>query len=85
MIGIDDEHKEPLLKFQRAGKHFRNIFAEDSISCLKVHRNFICVGTYQGSVHLMSLQGEYKRKLHTHFKKVNDISIDQDGQVKKCL
>ncbi|KAL7688311.1 putative vacuolar protein sorting-associated protein [Plasmopara halstedii] len=71
---------EPLLKYERVGGHFLAIFKDDSLSCIALHVNFVCAGTYGGNVLLLELNGRFIRRLHQHYKKVNHICIDETGQ-----
>lgn len=71
---------EPLLKYQRIGKHVRHLLSESSVSYVAIHTTFMCIGTYTGSVHMLDLHGSHLRRLHKHFKKVTDISIDVSGR-----
>lgn len=52
------------------------------MSCIALHVNFVCVGTYNGNVLLLELNGKFIRRLHQHYKKVNDVCIDETGQVR---
>uniref|UniRef100_K3WSM7 RING-type domain-containing protein n=1 Tax=Globisporangium ultimum (strain ATCC 200006 / CBS 805.95 / DAOM BR144) TaxID=431595 RepID=K3WSM7_GLOUD len=72
--------QEPLLKYERVGGHFHAIFKDDSLSCIALHVNFICAGTYNGNVLLLELDGRFIRRLHQHYKKVNQVCIDETGQ-----
>ncbi|KAG3242569.1 hypothetical protein PI124_g12584 [Phytophthora idaei] len=72
--------QEPLLKYERVGGHFHAIFKDDSLSCIALHVNFVCAGTYGGSVLLLELDGWFIRRLHQHYKKVNQVCIDETGQ-----
>ncbi|DAZ93532.1 TPA: hypothetical protein N0F65_000148 [Lagenidium giganteum] len=74
------EVQEPLLKYERVGGHFHAIFKDDSLSCIALHVNFMCVGTYTGNVLLLELDGRFIRRLHQHYKKVNQVCIDETGQ-----
>jgi hypothetical protein len=42
----------------------------------------MCVGTYAGNVLLLELDGKFIRRLHQHYKKVNQVCIDETGQVR---
>ena len=75
--------QEPLLKYERIGGHFHAIFKDDSLSCIAIHVKFLCVGTYGGNVLLLELDGSFLRRLHQHYKKVNQICIDETGQVRQ--
>ncbi|KDO20419.1 hypothetical protein SPRG_14357 [Saprolegnia parasitica CBS 223.65] len=75
-----DPESEPVLKYERIGGHFQTLFRDDALSCIAVHLNFVCVGTYEGHVLLLELNGRYVRRLHKHHKKVQEISIDETGQ-----
>ena len=75
--------QEPLLKYERIGGHFHAIFKDDSLSCIALHVKFLCVGTYGGNVLLLELDGSFLRRLHQHYKKVNQICIDETGQVRQ--
>ncbi|KAG1698919.1 hypothetical protein DVH05_014298 [Phytophthora capsici] len=72
--------QEPLLKYERVGGHFHAIFKDDSLSCIALHVNFVCAGTYGGNVLLLELDGRFIRRLHQHYKKVNQVCIDETGQ-----
>ncbi|KAF4035341.1 hypothetical protein GN244_ATG12667 [Phytophthora infestans] len=72
--------QEPLLKYERVGGHFHAIFKDDSLSCIALHVNFACAGTYGGNVLLLELDGRFIRRLHQHYKKVNQVCIDETGQ-----
>ncbi|GLE02109.1 hypothetical protein PINS_up010947 [Pythium insidiosum] len=76
----DADLPEPLLKYERVGAHFHAIFKDDSLSCIALHVNFVCVGTYNGNVLLLELDGRFIRRLHQHYKKVNEVCIDETGQ-----
>ncbi|CCI48681.1 unnamed protein product [Albugo candida] len=71
---------EPILKYERLGGYLPTLLKEDAISCLAVHINYICVGTYNGNVILLHLDGTFIQRLHHHSKKVNDLHIDETGQ-----
>ncbi|KAG6614591.1 Vacuolar protein sorting-associated protein 41 [Phytophthora cinnamomi] len=75
-----EEPAEPLLKYERVGGHFHAIFKDDSLSCVALHVNFVCAGTYGGNVLLLELDGRFIRRLHQHYKKVNQVCIDETGQ-----
>lgn len=66
------------------GGHLHAIFKDDSLSCAALHVNFMCVGTYNGNVLLLELDGRFIRRLHQHYKKVNQVYIDETGQVRRC-
>lgn len=55
------------------------------MSCIALHVNFVCVGTYNGNVLLLELNGKFIRRLHQHYKKVNDVCIDETGQVPNSI
>ncbi|TMW69274.1 hypothetical protein Poli38472_001430 [Pythium oligandrum] len=76
----EPEVQEPLLKYERVGGHFHAIFKDDSLSCIALHVRFVCVGTYNGNVLLLELDGRFIRRLHQHYKKVNQVCIDETGQ-----
>ncbi|KAJ0406377.1 hypothetical protein P43SY_006985 [Pythium insidiosum] len=76
----DADSPEPLLKYERVGTHFHAIFKDDSLSCIALHVSFMCVGTYNGNVLLLELDGRFIRRLHQHYKKVNEVCIDETGQ-----
>ncbi|RLN59160.1 hypothetical protein BBJ29_004369 [Phytophthora kernoviae] len=77
---LKDAPQEPLLKYERVGGHFHAIFKDDSLSCIALHVNFVCCGTYGGNVLLLELDGRFIRRLHQHYKKVNQVCIDETGQ-----
>lgn len=77
---LEKEEHEPLLKYQRIGKHLKRFIQDDHCSCFAVHRHFVVLGTISGAVHVFDLHGAHIRRLHTHVKRVNDISIDTSGQ-----
>ncbi|RLN86243.1 hypothetical protein BBJ28_00018858 [Nothophytophthora sp. Chile5] len=77
---VKEAPQEPLLKYERVGGHFHAIFKDDSLSCIALHVNFVCAGTYSGNVLLLELDGKFIRRLHQHYKKVNQVCIDETGQ-----
>jgi hypothetical protein len=79
---VQEAVQEPLLKYERVGGHFHAIFKDDSLSCIALHVNFVCAGTYGGNVLLLELDGRFIRRLHQHYKKVNQVCIDETGQVR---
>lgn len=62
------------------GGHFHAIFKDDSLSCVALHVNFVVAGTYGGNVLLLELDGRFVRRLHQHYKKVNQVCVDETGQ-----
>nr|CCA22602.1 vacuolar protein sortingassociated protein 41 putat [Albugo laibachii Nc14] len=71
---------EPILKYERLGGYLPTLLKEDAISCIAVHINYICIGTYNGNVILLQLDGTFIQRIHHHSKKVNDLHIDETGQ-----
>ncbi|RLN20907.1 hypothetical protein BBJ28_00018419 [Nothophytophthora sp. Chile5] len=55
--------QEPLLKYERVGGHFHAIFKDDSLSCIALHVNFVCAGTYSGNVLLLELDGKFIHRM----------------------
>jgi hypothetical protein len=77
----EDEDEEPQLKYQRLGSSVPSILSNDSATCFVVHSKFLCVGTAGGNVHILDLNGNEIIKLQPHKKQINEISLDEAGDV----
>ena len=55
------------------------ILKSDTATCLLAHDKFICLGTVNGNVHILDLNGNEIIRLHPHKKQINDLSLDNTG------
>eukprot|EP01052_Picozoa_sp_SAG31_P063709 SAG31_NODE_22625_length_521_cov_1.362559_1_plen_76_part_10 len=68
-----EEAEEPLLKYQRIGASVAEILQRDRASCLRTHEKFLAVGTQNGFVYILDLNGNEIKRWYAHASAVNDV------------
>uniref|UniRef100_A0A4W3J8U8 Vacuolar protein sorting-associated protein 41 homolog n=1 Tax=Callorhinchus milii TaxID=7868 RepID=A0A4W3J8U8_CALMI len=56
------------------------ILKKDAASCMTVHDKFLALGTHQGKVYLLDIQGNKTQQFDISSVKVNQISLDESGE-----
>ena len=75
----EEEDEEPQLKYQRLGAGVTDILKKDSASCLYAHDKFLVLGTVSGAVYMLDFNGYLIKSFKPHEKRVNGLSVDQNG------
>jgi len=75
----EEEDEEPQLKYQRLGAGVTDILKKDSASCLYAHDKFLVLGTLSGAMYMLDFNGYLIKSFQPHEKKVNGLSVDQNG------
>jgi len=75
----EEEDEEPQLKYQRLGAGVTDILKKDSASSLYAHDKFLVLGTLSGHVYMLDFNGYLIKSFKPHEKKVNGLSVDQNG------
>ena len=57
----DIEEEEPRLKYQRLGASVTEILEKDPASCLCVSDKILALGTHDGTVHVLDINGNEVR------------------------
>lgn len=83
-----EEEEEPVLKYRRFAKELVNSISgtgsdRNIICCIAVHPKFIALGTYDGTIKLLDHAGTFlkDRVYHLHAAQINQISVDDDGEI----
>ncbi|CAH2283279.1 vacuolar sorting-associated 41 homolog [Pelobates cultripes] len=76
----DDSDEEPKLKYERLSNGVSDILQEDAASCMTVHEKFLALGTHNGKVYLLDIQGNMTQKFDISSVKINQISLDDSGE-----
>lgn len=76
----DEEEEEPKLRYQRLGGSVPGIFKTDAASCMAVHEKLLALGTHEGCVYILDLNGNEIMKFTVHTTTVNELSIDASGE-----
>ncbi|XP_075068680.1 vacuolar protein sorting-associated protein 41 homolog [Mixophyes fleayi] len=76
----DDSEEEPKLKYERLSNGVSDILQEDAASCMTVHEKFLALGTHNGKVYLLDIQGNMTQKFDISTVKINQISLDESGE-----
>ncbi|XP_069469381.1 vacuolar protein sorting-associated protein 41 homolog isoform X2 [Ambystoma mexicanum] len=76
----DDSEEEPKLKYERLSNGVTDILQKDAASCMTVHEKFLALGTHNGKVYLLDVQGNVTQKFEISQVKINQISLDEDGE-----
>ena len=86
----DEEEEEPLLKYRRVRmtnledsrqkSAYADLRADDPSTCVDVTTKIVCVGTFDGRVHVLDLGGHIHRSLHPHKRPVTGLSIDKKSE-----
>uniref|UniRef100_A0A4W3IZ86 Vacuolar protein sorting-associated protein 41 homolog n=1 Tax=Callorhinchus milii TaxID=7868 RepID=A0A4W3IZ86_CALMI len=71
---------EPKLKYERLANGVTEILKKDAASCMTVHDKFLALGTHQGKVYLLDIQGNKTQQFDISSVKVNQISLDESGE-----
>ncbi|GAA5823614.1 hypothetical protein JCM5353_005076 [Sporobolomyces roseus] len=72
----DDEEEEPTLKYARLGGSAGGILEKDSASALLVSNKYIVLGSHNGAVYVLNLEGRLLKTFRPHAAMVNDLSLD---------
>uniref|UniRef100_A0AAY4C2X2 Vacuolar protein sorting-associated protein 41 homolog n=1 Tax=Denticeps clupeoides TaxID=299321 RepID=A0AAY4C2X2_9TELE len=83
-----DSEEEPKLKYERLANGVTEILLKDAASCITVHDKYKChygviflaLGTHFGKVFLLDIQGNVTQKFEISPVKINQISLDEDGE-----
>jgi WD40 repeat protein len=70
---------EEVLKYHRLQGKLQDSLKSERITAMSIEENSIVLGTEDGFVHLMSLNGDILRSFKAHDRAVNDISVDNAG------
>uniref|UniRef100_A0AAY4C1E3 Vacuolar protein sorting-associated protein 41 homolog n=1 Tax=Denticeps clupeoides TaxID=299321 RepID=A0AAY4C1E3_9TELE len=76
----EDSEEEPKLKYERLANGVTEILLKDAASCITVHDKFLALGTHFGKVFLLDIQGNVTQKFEISPVKINQISLDEDGE-----
>lgn len=76
----EDSEEEPKLKYERLSNGVTDILQKDAASCMTVHEKFLALGTHNGKVYLLDVQGNITQKFEISQVKINQISLDEDGE-----
>ncbi|XP_072009383.1 vacuolar protein sorting-associated protein 41 homolog isoform X1 [Engystomops pustulosus] len=76
----DDSEEEPKLKYERLSNGVSDILQEDAASCMTVHEKFLALGTHNGKVYLLDIQGNMTQRFDISTVKINQISLDESGE-----
>ncbi|KAM5156743.1 vacuolar protein sorting-associated protein 41 homolog [Mantella aurantiaca] len=76
----DDSEEEPKLKYERMSNGVSDILQEDAASCMTVHEKFLALGTHNGKVYLLDIQGNMTQRFDISTVKINQISLDESGE-----
>ena len=73
----NDEEEEPLFKYARLGGDVPRLLSKDAATCLCVCERMVAVGSREGSVHVLDLQGNAVKYFpHAHSGAVLSVSFD---------
>ncbi|GAA5842868.1 hypothetical protein JCM3766R1_005688 [Sporobolomyces carnicolor] len=72
----DDEEEEPTLKYARLGGSTGGILEKDTASALLVSGRYIVLGSHNGAVYVLNLEGRLLKTFRPHAAMVNDLSLD---------
>ena len=73
------EVKDETLKYHRVEGILINTIQSDRITCLSIAEESVALGTEEGFVHIISLNGDIVKSFKSHDRSINDISIDNSG------
>nr|XP_033786133.1 vacuolar protein sorting-associated protein 41 homolog [Geotrypetes seraphini] len=76
----DESEDEPKLKYERLSNGVTDILQQDAASCMTVHEKFLALGTHNGKVYLLDIQGNVTQKFEISTVKINQISLDESGE-----
>ncbi|XP_042202802.1 vacuolar protein sorting-associated protein 41 homolog isoform X2 [Callorhinchus milii] len=76
----EESEEEPKLKYERLANGVTEILKKDAASCMTVHDKFLALGTHQGKVYLLDIQGNKTQQFDISSVKVNQISLDESGE-----
>ncbi|XP_029445383.1 vacuolar protein sorting-associated protein 41 homolog isoform X1 [Rhinatrema bivittatum] len=76
----DESEDEPKLKYERLTNGVTEILQQDAASCMTVHEKFLALGTHNGKVYLLDIQGNVTQKFEISTVKINQISLDESGE-----
>ncbi|XP_030059835.1 vacuolar protein sorting-associated protein 41 homolog [Microcaecilia unicolor] len=76
----DESEDEPKLKYERLSNGVTEILQQDAASCMTVHEKFLGLGTHNGKVYLLDIQGNVTQKFEISTVKINQISLDESGE-----
>ncbi|KAF0912218.1 hypothetical protein E2562_013172 [Oryza meyeriana var. granulata] len=77
---VEEEEEEPRLKYQRLGGSVPAILSTDSAAAIAVADRMVALGTHNGTLHILDLQGNQVKEIAAHTATINDISFDADGE-----
>ena len=75
-----DEEAEPILKYNRIGLDVTEMLTRDSTSCIRAHEKFLVVGTQNGFIYILDLNGNEVKRFYAHSITVNEVSVDITGE-----
>ena len=76
----DDDEVEPLLKYSRIGLDVAEMLTRDSVSCIRAHEKFLVIGTQNGFIYILDLNGNEIKRFYVHSMPVNEVSVDVTGE-----
>ncbi|XP_038665866.1 vacuolar protein sorting-associated protein 41 homolog isoform X2 [Scyliorhinus canicula] len=76
----EESEEEPKLKYERLANGMTDILQKDAASCMTVHDKFLALGTHQGKVYLLDVQGNVTQRFDISTVKVNQVSLDESGE-----
>lgn len=80
-VSEEEEDEEPILKYSRFEGSLPKILADDSVSAFTLCSKYIVLGSHNGLVYILNLQGAEVRKYRAHSAAVSGVSIDKDGAI----
>lgn len=80
MADSDSDDDEPLLKYNRIGLDVTELLSRDSASCIRAHEKFLVIGTQDGFIYILDLNGNEINRFYAHSMPVNEVSVDLTGE-----
>ncbi|ORX43267.1 vacuolar protein sorting-associated protein 41 [Piromyces finnis] len=77
----EEIESEPKLKYQIINSEsLSDILKRDNISTITASDRFLAVGTHNGMIHILDLNGNSVKRFKCHSATINQISIDDNGE-----
>ncbi|GAA5908809.1 Vps41p [Sporobolomyces salmoneus] len=76
----EEEDEEPTLKYARLGGSTEGILGKDTASALLVSDKYIVLGSHNGAVYVLNLDGRLLKTFRPHAAMVNDLSLDLQSE-----
>ena len=76
----EEVEAEPILKYNRIGLDVTEMLTRDSASCIRAHEKFLVIGTQNGFIYILDLNGNEIKRFYAHSMPVNEVSVDITGE-----